>query len=1261
MEDGSYHLNADQIEPPNGEYDCLYLDMNCIVHPCCHPEDSEEPEGFDQMFQLVFAYIDRIFSLIQPKQVLFLAIDGVAPRAKMNQQRQRRFKAALEAEENELEYEELRREFARDGKEIPLPKSKFDSNIITPGTPFMHALADALKWYIQSRFNTLFKNYPNLKVFLSDANNPGEGEHKIMDFIRSQRASEGYNPNMRHCLYGADADLIMLGLATHEPYFHILREIVPPPTGPRCRFCSGPHDQNDCPKLGKKETDEEAQARVEAEKAKEDSEKEAKKKKLKDDNIAAGGGSCPDSILAIVCKQMTLIRINVLREYLAVEFSAEKLKLPLPDPNNDPNTGLPPIEKEISKLESTSLSNSERKGPTYSLDRIVDDFVFMCFFIGNDFLPHLPSLSIHKGSIDQMITLYTTIIHSLPDYLQCAGHVNFQSTSQFVAYLGDIEDEVFKNEARRQHRMEQQREEQKAQSAVTRRGPSSVEAEVRSVSHTTPAGGAAFDVLKKPSPLSSFTSTLHGEKRSNSTTLTQKEEEEKDEGDADQTGDASKRRRLAGDAIKLSEMGAGDGLDTFDPKSLKEVRASGAYVPSKRQRDIDEFREKQREKSKKRNEMEGVKDIIGLGISSGWREKYYRHKFHLTSDDSCDEMANNVAKEYILGLAWVLRYYYSGVPSWGWFYPFHYAPLASDLVKFAKHETFVKSSLRKSANDSAPFTPFQQLMAVLPARSGVNVLPPELSNLMIDTASSISDFYPLYFGEDPDGKRFRWQWVVLVPFIDPDRLQLNTRPIEAKLSAELQQRNQRGEELVFVSQRHPSYEHFAALAEGKIQYEHKEPFKDVSGGNMNPKIDGIECIELLNNDQDAKNSTLMFGRLAMPSASSMSDGAISLPGESIRSSPWSRGVETNRSVCIAFRMPPPSPHLCKYVPGAVDPTPILDQLERDEAGAPGGERLKMFGGPPAKKMMEGLLRKKGFFIGYQQSSNNFHDGSGGGGGNYNRGRQWENQGAVGGDGYQRSAFQYRNDNGNQYNNNNNNNQFNNRYNSNYSNLNRNNNNSGSSLYNQHNQYNNNNNNHNNPNNFNNNPHRDSSSSQYQNASNQFSPDQNNNASFFHSRGGHPSPQHHQQQPQQQQWSNNMNNNPNSFRHYDPQQQPQPTPSLQNPHGGNYDSHRFPPPPRHTNQHVSGVSLGPGLSAGFRSLSSQINADSGNHMQQQLPYGNPPSGVNYQGRPARGLGGFDQTGYIPPPPPSGGVGYAAPPPSSFQRPHEEKRSVDSYKV
>jgi 5'-3' exonuclease len=89
----------------------------------------------------------------------------------------------------------------------------------------MARLSEQLRYFINKKI-TEDSNWRDVEVVLSGHEVPGEGEHKIMEYIRLSRAQPNYNPNVRHCLYGLDADLIMLGLLSHDPHFCLLREEV---------------------------------------------------------------------------------------------------------------------------------------------------------------------------------------------------------------------------------------------------------------------------------------------------------------------------------------------------------------------------------------------------------------------------------------------------------------------------------------------------------------------------------------------------------------------------------------------------------------------------------------------------------------------------------------------------------------------------------------------------------------------------------------------------------------------------------------------------------------------------------------------------------------------------------------------------------------------------------------------------------------------------------------------------------------------------
>ena len=188
-----------------GKPSALYFDFNCLIYHCARRPNSTlppypGPEGNDEWERIllddIVKYVVKVWQTIgQPKEV-FLAIDGVVPMAKIKQQRMRRFKSIWLAEEE-------KKEGTRENK------PSWDTNCITPGTQFMKRLT--------SRLQELCAKRPHWTI--SGAEEPGEGEHKVMAKLRQREA--GQEPLF---VYGLDADLILLTMLNAKSPTYLVRE-----------------------------------------------------------------------------------------------------------------------------------------------------------------------------------------------------------------------------------------------------------------------------------------------------------------------------------------------------------------------------------------------------------------------------------------------------------------------------------------------------------------------------------------------------------------------------------------------------------------------------------------------------------------------------------------------------------------------------------------------------------------------------------------------------------------------------------------------------------------------------------------------------------------------------------------------------------------------------------------------------------------------------------------------------------------------------
>jgi|TARA_B110000483_G_scaffold95495_1_gene117366 5'-3' exonuclease len=323
--DNKYYKNIHRgIKNGQTNADYFFMDYNGIVYNAYEniKKDIEKNDYTkDKIEELVLEEVVSctkalICDVIKPKKLTYIALDGPAPRAKMVQQRSRRFKAVME------------KKFMKDlNEKFKMNESKViwdRSANISPGTEFMEKLSNRIIKAMKEK--TFQQHNKDMKIIFNNGNTPGEGEHKFLNLLRNMRTMES-KKNDKIYLYGRDADLIILAVCTHKSNIHIVREI-------------------------KAENDP---------------------------------------------------RLNEMYEgYTYLELNIDNLKDGF---YND-------IIRKDSYKEKEGIKIIKK-----SKVSLLNDYIFLTFLAGNDFVLSLPFLKIKKRSLEKIINIYQEIKDDFEDYL----------------------------------------------------------------------------------------------------------------------------------------------------------------------------------------------------------------------------------------------------------------------------------------------------------------------------------------------------------------------------------------------------------------------------------------------------------------------------------------------------------------------------------------------------------------------------------------------------------------------------------------------------------------------------------------------------------------------------------------------------------------------------------------------------------------------------------------------------------------------------
>lgn len=366
----------------------LYIDANCLVHPQCKTiiDNYKDETNIDRLEKNMFArisnYLNFLFAYCNPADEFFIAVDGSAPLAKINQQRRRRTRAI---DDNHIR-NTIKRKYGVKTNTI------WDNTQITPGTEFMERLHNHLLSYC----GELSKKYPAVKITYSSYHTYGEGEHKILEDIRYRKKNDTEFEKKNVAIYGLDADLIFLSLSSQKQNIYLLREA----------------------------------------------------------NQIVSGHIVPTELydpVIDVAEELLYVSIDDMRKCYVEQIIKNLVRRRCDQENSLDNQTLNEDNvmdngyKKISNYEFRQLVEAERLKLT-NKDEIsfVNDFVILCYFLGNDFLPHLPSLDIKRDGLDMVLDAYIDTYCFTKIHLIDNNHnINTYMLTEIIRLLGDKEEEYF--------------------------------------------------------------------------------------------------------------------------------------------------------------------------------------------------------------------------------------------------------------------------------------------------------------------------------------------------------------------------------------------------------------------------------------------------------------------------------------------------------------------------------------------------------------------------------------------------------------------------------------------------------------------------------------------------------------------------------------------------------------------------------------------------------------------------------------------------